>query len=182
MTVRFVTGNPRKLAEVQRIVPAVEGLALDLPEVQSLDPRVVIGRKLDEARRSVPGEAVAVEDVSFELEALNGFPGPLIKWLLEAVGPEGVARMARQLGNGRATARAVVGLALPGGTRKWFEGVVRGTLIAPRGSRAFGFDPIFQPEGHERTFGEMDPVEKDAVSHRGLAWRGLAEFVGGLPR
>jgi non-canonical purine NTP pyrophosphatase (RdgB/HAM1 family) len=177
MIVRFATGNPKKLAEVRRILPNVEGLGLDLDEVQSLDPRVVIGHKLSEARRRAHGGAIAVEDVSFELVALNGFPGPLIRWLLEAVGADGIARIAAQLGDPRAVARAVVGLELPDGTRRWFEGSVKGTVTAPRGSRAFGWDPIFQPAGNTRTYGEMTAGEKDRTSHRARVWLTVAAFL-----
>lgn len=182
MIVRFITGNASKLAEVRRILPDVESLEIDLAEVQSLDVRAVVGHKLDEARKSVPGEAIVVEDVSFEIATLNGFPGPLIKWLLEAVGADGIARVALRLGDPRATARAVVALDLPNGTRRWFEGVVHGRVTEPRGSRAFGWDPIFQPDGHGRTYGEMTAEEKNQTSHRAVAWRALAEFVEGLPK
>lgn len=176
--IRFVTGNPKKLAEVQRLVPGVRGLRLDLTEVQSLDPHTVIGHKLDEARRHAPStDIVAVEDVSFGLAALRGFPGPLIRWLLGAVGVDGIARLAARLGNRRAVARAVVGLELPNGTRRWFEGVVRGTVTAPQGSRAFGWDPIFRPAGERRTYGEMTAEEKGRTSHRARAWLRVAAFL-----
>lgn len=173
----FITGNKNKAEEVRAILPEVKQLDIDLPEVQSLDVRAVVGHKLDEARKAVPKDAIAVEDVSFELEALNGFPGPLIKWLLEAVGADGVARIASSVGNPRATARAVVGLDLPDATRQWFEGVVHGRVTEPRGSRAFGWDPIFQPDGHDRTYGEMTAEEKNQTSHRAVAWQQVAEFL-----
>lgn len=66
-------------------------------------------------------------------------------------------------------------LAWPDGEDHIFEGRVDGRVIWPmRGTRGFGFDPVFMPEGHEMTFGEMAPEEKDAMSHRAVAFRKLA--------
>ncbi|MDR2984426.1 MAG: non-canonical purine NTP pyrophosphatase, partial [Nocardiopsaceae bacterium] len=62
-------------------------------------------------------------------------------------------------------------------------GTLRGRLIRePRGTNGFGYDPIFVPEGEERTTAEMAAEEKDAISHRGRALRGLAEAIAALPR
>ena len=68
----------------------------------------------------------------------------------------------------------------PGGSTS-SEGTLRGRLIRePRGSNGFGYDPIFVPEGHERTTAEMTPAEKDAISHRGRAFRALAPVIAAL--
>jgi XTP/dITP diphosphohydrolase len=114
-----------------------------------------------------------VEEAGLELAAMNGFPGPFVRWMLEAVGAEGVARTA--LGLGDARAKAVCRLAWSDGERTIVgRGETSGELVLPaRGERGFGFDPVFQPDGDSRTFGEMDDAEKDALSHRGRAWRDL---------
>ncbi|SEQ55169.1 XTP/dITP diphosphohydrolase [Faunimonas pinastri] len=79
---------------------------------------------------------------------------------------------------------SVIALALPGGAVETFKGVVRGTLAwPPRGTEGFGYDPMFQPEGHDRTFGEMSaeekhgwkPGEASALSHRARAFKAFAE-------
>ncbi|MEO7794105.1 MAG: non-canonical purine NTP pyrophosphatase, partial [Thermoanaerobaculia bacterium] len=85
----LVTGNPSKLAEARRLTAAagvqLDAIALDLPEIQSLDMEVVLRAKGEQAF-GVSGRPVIVEETGLELTAMNGFPGPLVKWMLEAVG------------------------------------------------------------------------------------------------
>ncbi len=70
-------------------------------------------------------------------------------------------------------------LAMPDGTEDVVRGELRGRIItAPRGSNGFGYDPVFVPDGETRTTAEMEPGEKDAISHRGVAFRALAERLG----
>lgn len=169
----LVTGNPGKLAEARRLAgEGLEAVRLDLPEIQSLDLLEVLRAKADEAWRRLRRPLV-VEEAGLELGAFNGFPGPLVKWMLDAVGAEGIARAAAGLGEMRATARAAL-------LARWeegelvAEGAAEGTLVLPgRGTHGFGFDPVFQPDGESRTFGQLTGAEKDAVSHRGRAWRAL---------
>ncbi|WP_088286190.1 RdgB/HAM1 family non-canonical purine NTP pyrophosphatase [Kineosporia sp. A_224] len=78
----------------------------------------------------------------------------------------------------------VAALALPGGVERVVEGRMTGVLVRERrGTNGFGYDPVFVPVGEERTTAEMEPEEKDAISHRGRAFRGLvphiAELLGG---
>jgi inosine triphosphate pyrophosphatase len=104
---------------------------------------------------------------------MNGFPGPLVKWMLEAVGAEGIARAAQSLGDARA--RAVCLLAWTDGDRLVVgRGETAGELVLPpRGANGFGWDPVFRPDGETRTYGEMAEGEKDRLGHRGRAWRDL---------
>ena len=76
----------------------------------------------------------------------------------------------------RASFRTVALVAFPDGSEVWAEGVLSGTIAAEgRGTNGFGYDPVFVPDGGDgRTFAEMRPEEKDAVSHRGRAFRALA--------
>jgi XTP/dITP diphosphohydrolase len=73
----------------------------------------------------------------------------------------------------------VLSLCLPDPSRHHeFEGRVSGRLVwPPRGHKGFGYDPMFQPDGHEVTFGEMEPDQKHAMSHRARAFRRLLEFL-----
>lgn len=182
----FVTGNPDKLAEARRIWtagdaggrgPSFEAVALELPEIQSLDLLEVLRAKGAEAFRRLRRPLV-VEETGLEIEAFNGFPGPLVKWLLAALGPEGMARAAltvaeREGKTGAAVARCMT-LYLDGDREIVGEGVERGTLVLPpRGGQGFGWDPVFLPEGGSRTYGELPPAEKDRLGHRGKAWRDL---------
>lgn len=171
----LVTGNRGKLAEARLATGlALEAVELDLPEIQSLDLLEVLRAKAEEAWRRLRRPLV-VEEAGLELAALNGFPGPLVKWMLEAVGPEGLSRTARALGDARATACCAL-LCKEGEREIVAEGRTEGTLVLPaRGRHGFGWDPVFQPDGETRTFSEMTDLEKLAVSHRGKAWRALLD-------
>ena len=74
--------------------------------------------------------------------------------------------------------RCVVTLVGPGGLEESFDGRVEGRiLLAPRGGRGFGYDPVFEPEGFDRSFAELSPEEKNAISHRGNAFNVLRAFL-----
>ena len=170
----LVTGNPGKIAEARTALGAdLEAVEIDLPEIQSLDYREVLRFKAEEAWRRL-GRPLVVEEAGLDLAALNGFPGPLVKWMLGAVGAEGIARTAVALGDVRAAARCFL-LHKDGDREIVAEGRTEGTLVFPgRGSQGFGWDPVFLPEGSNRTFAELTGAEKGAVSHRGKAWREMA--------
>jgi non-canonical purine NTP pyrophosphatase (RdgB/HAM1 family) len=167
----LVTGNPGKLAEARRICGVgLEAVEMELPELQSLDLYEVLRAKGREAFRRLR-RPVVVEETGLELAALGGFPGPLVKWMLEAVGAEGIARTASVLGDTRAVARCAL-LYLDDRREVEAEGTTEGELVAaPRGDGGFGWDPVFLPDGESRTYGEMSPAEKDRLSHRARAWR-----------
>lgn len=169
----LVTGNPGKIAEARRLAGAeLEAVDMDLPEIQSLDLLEVLRQKGDEAWNRI-ARPLVVEEAGLDLAALGGFPGPLVKWMLAAAGETGLARTALALGDPRATARCA--LYYRDETRILIaEGSTAGTLVLPaRGTGGFGWDPVFQPDGCDRTFGELSGPEKDRFSHRGRAWRDL---------
>ena len=172
----LVTGNPSKLAEARRLLPGLQAEEVDLPEIQSLDLHEVLRAKGAEAFRRL-GHPVIVEETGLEIHAFGGFPGPLVKWMLETVGPEGIARLTAHEGDTRATARCAM-LFTDGERELIAEGSTAGHLVLPaRGRRGFGWDPVFQPDESEHTYGEMTPEEKDAISHRGRAWRAFATLL-----
>jgi len=167
----LVTSSEHKRREIFAVLGAELPVSpLDLPEIQSLDLREILSRKAREAfdLLKVP---VVVEDVSLELFAFGGFPGPLVKWLIRTSGPEGVIALCRAVGDRRA--KAVCGvLAWDGAREHWAEGSVYGTIAeAPRGASGFGWDPVFIPVGHEHTFADMTAEQKNRLSHRAAAWR-----------
>jgi len=168
MALYFITGNKGKLAEVQSILGNVEALDIDLPEIQSLDAQEIIKAKLEEAQKDQTGEFI-VEDNSLYLEGLNGLPGPLIKWFMKTVGNDGLYKMAETSGNFNAEAKVIIGYSNSAGEISFFEGNTKGTIVPPRGSEGFGWDPIFQPEGYDKTFGELSAEEKNSFSMRKIA-------------
>jgi non-canonical purine NTP pyrophosphatase (RdgB/HAM1 family) len=169
----LVTGNLGKLAEARRLCGAdLEAVEVDLPEIQSLDLITVLRAKGEEASHRL-GRPLIVEETGLELDAMAGFPGPLVKWMLEAVGAEGIARAALALGDDRVTARCAL-LLVGSGRQVVAVGETRGRVtLPPRGDGGFGWDPIFVPEGEDRTYAQLRAAEKDLLSHRGRAWRTL---------
>ncbi len=177
--ITLVSGNAGKIAEARLAsgLP-IEAVEIDLPEIQSLDAGEILTAKAEEAYRRL-GRPVVVEETCLELAALNGFPGPLVKWMLEAVGADGIARTARSLGNLRAKALCFLSYRSERSRFVAF-GEVEGVLVLPpRGSNGFGWDPVFLPDGETRTFGELTPAEKLERGHRGRAWRRFLELLPG---
>jgi XTP/dITP diphosphohydrolase len=140
--------------------------------------------KAREVARALGVPAIA-DDSGIEVDALAGGPGPrsarfagegatdaenLAKLLAEIRAAEPAQRTARY--------RCVAAIAWPDGRELSAEGVCEGTLVAvPRGARGFGYDPAFVPEGESRTMAELGDDEKDAISHRGRAFRALRELL-----
>jgi len=119
------------------------------------------------------GKPLFVDDVALHIEAWNGFPGPFIKHLLEAVGSEGIVKMMKDETKRGVIAKAAIGFH-NGKEVVTFVGEVKGTLAPePRGEGGWGWDPLFIPNHTNKTYAEMTPEEKNAVSHRRAA---LEEF------
>ncbi|HZM43088.1 MAG TPA: RdgB/HAM1 family non-canonical purine NTP pyrophosphatase [Acidimicrobiales bacterium] len=179
----LATGNAHKVAEVQVILgPGFQVEARD-PDVEETgttfeDNALLKARAVAQAA----GEIAVADDSGIEIDALDGGPGvrsarwtdegdwiPRVLRELDGVAPEG--RGCRYV-----CAAAVV---WPDGREAVVRGTVDGVVPAePRGTGGFGYDPIMQPsEGDGRTFAEMSAAEKHALSHRGRAFRALAELL-----
>ena len=177
----FVTTNEHKRREVQEILGvALDRADLDLPEIQSIDPAEVATEKVRAARKALgdPDHPVLVEDSGIMVDAWDGFPGALTKWLMQSVGSEGLLRMLGSDEDRSARAVCVVALAEADGTVHTFRGEVLGTVASePRGTSGFGYDPVFVPEWSSMTYAEMGE-RKNANSHRALAFRAVREWFG----
>jgi non-canonical purine NTP pyrophosphatase (RdgB/HAM1 family) len=174
MTLYFITGNKGKLAEVQSILGEVNGLDIDLPEIQELDAHKIIKAKLEEAQKHQKGNFI-VEDTSLYFDGMNGLPGPLIKWFLKTVGNEGLHKLTEIFGSG-ATAKTIIGYSDVSGHVEFFEGSIKGVIVPAR-VEGFGWDPIFQPEGYDKTFGELSAEIKNSFSMRKIAVEKLKEHL-----
>lgn len=172
----FITGNKNKFGEVKAILPEVEQLDIDLPEIQEIDAREIIKAKLLEALNHRKSEFI-VEDTSLYLDTLKGLPGPLIKWFLKTVGNEGLFQIAEKFGNYNAEAKTIIGYAKSHEEIYFFEGSLKGTIVQPRGASGFGWDPVFQPERSAKTFAEMGQEEKNTISMRKIALEKFKEFL-----
>ena len=173
----LVSSNPNKGIEAERIlgIPVLR-VSIVLPEIQAAGVEEITRYKLEVARTKGYSHLI-VEDVSLGFDELGNFPGPYVRWLLEAAGGKGLAAIAYALNNRSAKAECCV--AYWDGTKgELFRGTCEGEiLVEPRGEANFGWDAWFQPRGSRKTFAEMTPEEKDEVSHRGAAYRQLAAYL-----
>ncbi len=193
----LATRNAAKLAELRRIVAATsESVELiGLADVPGYDEVPETGatfadNALLKAREAVAhtGLPAVADDSGLTVEALNGMPGVLsARWAGghgdDAANLRLVLDQVRDVPDERRGAAFVcaAALVLPDGVERIVHGEVEGTLLrTPRGTGGFGYDPIFLPYGESRTTAEMTPEEKDAISHRGKAFRELAKHIAEL--
>jgi len=174
MVLYFITGNKNKFnetkAELDPII--IEQKEIDLIEIQSLDSREVIEHKLKEATKHYKGEFI-VEDVSFSLDCINGFPGPLIKWFLKSLGRSGIYELCKAKNNYGVSAKATIGYT-DGKEILFFEGEVVGEIVEPKEDSQSIWD--LKPTGLDKTLTEMTIEEKNKISHRGKAVRKFKEY------
>lgn len=173
----FGTTNEGKLSEARNILEIeVEGLALEVDEIQSLDGKEVAIKKAKEyfAKAKRP---LFIEDVSLEFNALNSLPGVFIDYFMKAFGNEGVVDLMR--GKNNRSARAITTLVYIWGSEEYqvFEGVTTGTISKKPKGEGFGWDPIFIPNGEKRTFGEMKVEEKNKYSMRAKALKKMKKWL-----
>ncbi len=177
MNLYFITGNQGKFEEIKKLLPEVLQLDIDLPEIQGLDSHEILKEKLLIAQKH-SDDAFIVEDTSFTLEGMNGLPGPLSKWFLKSIGNEGIVKLSKIFGT-KAFATSLIGYSDEKGEIMFFEGIIKGSIVEISGdsSRGFGWDPIFMPDGYNKSFGQMEPEEKNRVSMRRLAVDKLKEII-----
>jgi XTP/dITP diphosphohydrolase len=191
----LATGNPGKAAEIELLLGEVAGLELlprptDVPEpVEDGDTLLDNARIKAQALVDATGEAAVSDDTGLEVAALGGAPGVLTA---RFAGPgatyeDNWRKLLAELGDEadrRARWRTVALVRWPDGTERWAEGTCDGVITtAPGGAEGFGYDPVFVPDGGDgRTFAELSRAEKNAVSHRGRAFRALATLLGGPSR
>jgi len=186
----LASANPDKVAEIAAILGSSVTLLPRPPEVPDVveDADTLEGNARLKAVALVEatGRASVADDTGLEVDALGGAPGvTTARFAGEgATYAENVAKMVSELAGiapAQRTARfrTVALVRWPDGTETMAEGVVEGTIaVAATGERGFGYDPLFIPaDGDGRTFAQMSADEKHAVSHRGRAFRALAELL-----
>lgn len=176
MEIRFITSNKKKFEEAQHILKDWQLVHVDLDLEELQGPRQLVIVKKAEAALARLGCPLIVEDVSLHLACLNGFPGPYIKDFLTAVGEEGLYRLVHRHEDHSAQCVCLAAFIEPGRPPVVTEGVLEGTIVAPKGEVRHGkvsFNPIFQPHGCPHTFGEMSIEEHATFSHRRLAFDAL---------
>lgn len=175
MKITFLTSNEHKLNEARAMLNNIEGKAVDLVEIQSMDPKEIISAKLDAAIDQGIEGVLLVDDVGF-LIGETGLPGPMVKYFLKTIGADGLWTFGQAFDAKNARVVCSVGLFIDG-KKVFFSGEIEGEIVAPQGSKEFGFDCVFLPNGCSKTYGEMSDDEKNSVSHRAIALKKVKEFL-----
>ncbi len=186
MRLVVATHNPGKAVEIDALLgghyAVVTAASLNLPEPDETESTFT-GNALLKARHAadLSGEVALADDSGLSVAALDGAPGIFsARW----AGPDkdfafAMRRVEERLeetgsSDRRAWFTSALAVAWPDGPAVVVEGRVDGQLtFPPRGDRGFGYDPIFIPDGQTQTFGELDPVLKDSISHRAAAFAKL---------
>jgi XTP/dITP diphosphohydrolase len=187
-TIVFATNNTHKLEEVRAVIP--DGIRIvslsdigchdDIPETSG----TLEGNALQKARyvKEHAGYDCFADDTGLETEALNGEPGVhSARYAGDARDPEAnmekLLRVLADKPNKKARFRTVIALII-NGRELFFEGVANGHIIGERrGREGFGYDPVFIPDGFNRTFAELGPEIKNRISHRAIAVRRFAGWL-----
>ncbi|MHB1830605.1 MAG: RdgB/HAM1 family non-canonical purine NTP pyrophosphatase [Candidatus Micrarchaeaceae archaeon] len=179
MEVLFATSNKNKVKEVSGIMGfTVKSRDMDLEEIQSASVEEVAKHKVLNAFSKLECPVIA-EDTGLFIDGLDGFPGPLVKWATKGLGYEGICRIVDKCANRNAYAETCVAF-YDGKSLKAFTGRIHGTIaMRPKGNGKFGWDHIFIPKGHRKTFAEMATKEKVAMSMRSMAFLKLGHFLKG---
>jgi XTP/dITP diphosphohydrolase len=191
--IAIASRNAHKLREIGRICAdwPVEWLTVEnhegpWPDVEETGSTYLENALLKaRAGAAAVGEPALADDSGIEVDALGGRPAHRSARFAgdDATDQQNLDELIRALkgvpGSGRtARYRCLAVLAFPDGRELHAEGICEGTLVGrPRGENGFGYDPIFVPEGWDRTMAELADEEKDRISHRGRAFRGLGEAL-----
>jgi XTP/dITP diphosphohydrolase len=191
----LATRNRHKVSEIGAILSGFEIELLsardfpDVPDVEengeTLEANAVKKAEMVAAATGLPALA---DDTGLSVDVLGGAPGVVSA---RYAGPEATyednnRKLLGELAGlppsrRRATFRCVVAVAVPGGVARTVEGRTQGIIIEePRGEAGFGYDPLFLPDGHVRTYAEMEAAEKNEVSHRGKAMRAARRLIADI--
>lgn len=180
LKILFITGNKNKVQEASEVLAKypiiLEQSKTFKPEIQddnieniALNAVVQISNKIN--------DSFIVEDDGLFLYDLRGFPGPYTSYVLRTLGLTGILNLCNFCNTRKAEFRSALALYI-NGTIKVFGGSVSGTIATyPRGSKGFGFDPIFIPHNLDKTFGEIGSKEKSQISHRAMAFKTMANYL-----
>jgi len=177
-TVWFATGNAGKLKEVQDIFSdiglEVEQLIAPYPELQVDTLREVVEHGLNYLWKEHQ-KPLMIDDSGIFIDGVQGFPGVYSAYVLKTLGCDGIIRLMEAVDDPSAHFECCAGHIDEHGNITIAEGRVDGRIILEKkGDGGFGFDPIFVPDDHDRTFAQMSLEEKNKLSHRARAFDALA--------
>lgn len=183
MEIGLITGNEGKVREISKRLEDLDiGMIKvdgEFIEVQADSLEEVILKGMEFYTREHGSERWLMKDDSgLFIDPLDGFPGVYSAFANKTIDNDGILSLMKGLDNRKAVFRTVIGLHIPGEGLSLFRGECHGSIsLEKRGASGFGFDPIFIPEGHDRTFAEMELDEKNSMSHRIRAVEKMVEYL-----
>lgn len=181
LEIHFATSNMSKFLEAQSVL-AEYGVRLVFlghrgSEIQS-DSIEEIAKHSAKSSSLQANTVTVVEDAGLFIDILNGFPGPYSSFVFRKLGCDGILKLLNGSPNRKARFLSVVAFCEPSGEPVCFSGRVKGSIATEaKGTSGFGFDPIFVAEGAgQKTFAEMQTMEKGTYSHRAKAFREFAKW------
>ena len=177
---KFISTNTNKFLDFKTIIGLnspnieVEILSLEVPELQG-EPEYIAKEKLKYALKLAKGPLI-IDDTSLCFNGLCGLPGPYIKDFLIKLKPEGLYRLIENNNDKTAYAQCIIGLGF-NNNYKLFIGKLNGTIVKPRGKRDFGWSSIFQPDGYDKTYAELDNDVRNSISNRYKAATLLMKYL-----
>ncbi|MBS3817636.1 MAG: XTP/dITP diphosphatase [Candidatus Thermoplasmatota archaeon] len=176
-TLTVITSNQGKYREYKKRLgdhyEEVEMSNVGYPEIQASRLEEVVDFALEKLATHSP---LVIDDSGLFVDALGGFPGVYSAYVMNTIGCDGILSLMEDRDRREARFECVIGYI--GEERKKFKGTAEGTIIEEqRGSKGFGYDPIFSPKGYEKTYAEMTSQEKNEISHRGRSMEKFLDFV-----
>jgi XTP/dITP diphosphohydrolase len=157
----------------------LEHIKTAYPEIQaeSLEITLIPGLEWVMSKYNRP---IMIDDSGLFIDALKGFPGVYSSYVFKTIGNDGILNLMKGVNDRGARFECCIGFMMPRGEPFIAKGIAAGTISGEKkGAGGFGYDPIFIPEGHGRTYAQFEIEEKNKISHRG---RAIASLVEELPR
>jgi XTP/dITP diphosphohydrolase len=175
----FASSNENKFLEIENLLEKEKGIKIHfskiiLKEIQSESIIEVAEDKVKKAFNMIK-KPVIVEDDGLFIKDLNGFPGIYASFVFKTIGNKGILSLLKDNENRKASFTSIFSF-FDGKTIESFSGETTGyitTKILPEG---WGFDPIFKPENEDKTYGQIDILKKNKISHRSKALRKFLEW------
>jgi XTP/dITP diphosphohydrolase len=177
----FITSNKGKLQEAQAALGPLgyevrqNNIGYPEPQADTLDEVALFG--MEHVKTKIKG-AFILEDAGLFIDPLGGFPGVYSAYVLKTLGNPGILKLLGDRKDRGAVFRSCFGYYDPKKGPQLAKGECKGTIsMKMRGKGGFGYDPLFIPDGEERTFAEIPIEEKNKIGHRGRSMKVLVELL-----
>ncbi len=167
----IITSNEGKFKEYKKIFPEARMHNVGYHEIQADTLEEVVEQALITLKEHAP---LIIDDSGLFIDEYDGFPGVYSAYVMHTLGCKGILKLMKDADNRNSRFECVIGYMDSTGNIELFKGITDGIITEEiRGTGGFGYDPIFIPVNHEKTFAQMTIEEKNKISHRGKAMKAL---------